>query len=212
MANTIYDRTLALAGLCQSIALVQAVAQSGHCDSHALETSLNAVLVTNPSQTLSVFGGQEQNLNVGLTYLAQGIDTQSSRSDTTRYLISLLSLERKLATQSASLTTLGERIQMLVRQQAHYDLLDETMLSNFASVYLDVISPLGPRIQVTGSPQVLQQTLNQYKVRALLLSGIRCAVLWRQVGGKRRHLIFGRNSMSQLAQQILNNMPYNPPV
>ncbi|SUC47473.1 High frequency lysogenization protein HflD [Providencia stuartii] len=49
---------------------------------------------------------------------------------------------------------------------------------------MDVISPLGPRIQVTGSPDILKNSLVQAKVRTLLLSGIRSAVLWQQVGGK----------------------------
>ncbi|MCV5888715.1 DUF489 family protein, partial [Escherichia coli] len=81
------------------------------------------------------------------------------------------------------------------RQSEHFELLDDQMISNLASIYLDVVSPIGPRIQVTGTPSVLQQTASQHKVRALLLSGIRSAVLWRQVGGKRRHLIFGRKKM-----------------
>jgi high frequency lysogenization protein len=104
------------------------------------------------------------------------------------------------------MSQLGDRIQMLERQLEHFELLDEQMLSNLASVYLDVISPVGPRIQVTGTPAVLQQTSNQHKVRALLLSGIRSAVLWRQVGGKRRHLIFGRKKMVEQAQILLARM------
>ena len=47
------------------------------------------------------------------------------------------------------------------------------------AIYVDVISPLGPRIQVTGSPAVLQSPQVQAKVRATLLAGIRAAVLWR---------------------------------
>lgn len=121
----------------------------------------------------------------------------------TRYLISLMALERKLHTRRDAMAQLGDRLQMLERQVEHFDLLDDTMISNLASVYLDVISPIGPRIQVTGTPTVLQQTANQQKVRALLLSGIRCAVLLRQVGGKRRHLIFGRKKMIEQAQILL---------
>ena len=104
------------------------------------------------------------------------------------------------------MSQLGDRIQMLERQLEHFDLHSEQMISNLASVYLDVISPVGPRIQVTGTPSVLQQTSNQHKVRALLLSGIRSAVLWRQVGGKRRHLIFGRKKMVEQAQILLARM------
>lgn len=59
-----------------------------------------------------------------------------------------------------------------------------------AGIYVDVISPLGPRIQVTGSPAVLQSPQVQAKVRASLLAGIRAAVLWQQVGGGRLQLMF----------------------
>ncbi len=103
-----------------------------------------------------------------------------------------MALERKLSGRRDAMSQLGDRIQMIERQHDHFDLFDDQMISNLASIYLDVIRPIGPRIQVTGTRAVLQQTANQHKVRALLQSGIRCAVLWRQVGGRRRHLIFGR--------------------
>lgn len=205
MANTLYDRTIAFAGICQAVALVQQVAKNGHCDSDAFETSLKAILNTNPSNTVGVYG-REIDLKLGLECLVKGIDSTPAGSEITRYIISLMALERKLQSRNDAMSQLGDRIQMLERQLDHFELLDEQMLSNLASVYLDVISPVGPRIQVTGTPSVLQQTSNQHKVRALLLSGIRSAVLWRQVGGKRRHLIFGRKKMVEQAQILLARM------
>ncbi|SDG73537.1 high frequency lysogenization protein [Vibrio xiamenensis] len=202
MANTLYDRTIAFAGICQAVALVQQVAKNGHCDSDAFETSLKAVLNTNPSSTLDVYG-RESSLKLGLECLVKGIDSTPTGSEITRYIISLMALERKLAGRRDAMSQLGDRLQTLERQVEHFDLLDEQMISNLASVYLDVISPIGPRIQVTGTPSVLQQTSHQHKVRALLLSGIRSAVLWRQVGGRRRHLIFGRKKMIEQAQILL---------
>ena len=205
MANTLYDRTIAFAGICQAVALVQQVAKNGHCDSDAFETSLKAILNTNPSNTVGVYG-REIDLKLGLKCLVKGIDSTPAGSEITRYIISLMALERKLQSRNDAMSQLGDRVQMLERQLDHFELLDEQMLSNLASVYLDVISPVGPRIQVTGTPSVLQQTSNQHKVRALLLSGIRSAVLWRQVGGKRRHLIFGRKKMVEQAQILLARM------
>ncbi|MCG7488093.1 high frequency lysogenization protein HflD [Vibrio sp. Of14-4] len=202
MANALYDQTIAFAGICQAVALVQQVAKNGHCDSDAFEASLKAILNTSPANTVGVFG-RESNLKIGLECIVKGIDSTPSGSEVTRYIISLMALERKLSGRKDAMSQLGDRIQMIDRQLDHFDLLDEQMLSNLASIYLDVISPIGPRIQVTGTPSVLQQINNQHKVRALLLSGIRSAVLWRQVGGKRRHLIFGRKKMVEQARILL---------
>lgn len=202
MANSNYDRTIAFAGMCQAAALVQRVAKEGHCDNDGFEASIKAILNINPSSTLDVFGS-EQNLRIGLEAMVSGINGTPQGSELTRYMISLMALERKLNARPDVMNQLGDRIDTLVRQTEHYDLFDTQMISNVASVYLDVISPIGPRIQVTGTPAVLQQSSNQQKVRALLLSGIRCAVLWRQVGGKRRHLIFGRKKMAEQAKILL---------
>ncbi|MDN3609682.1 high frequency lysogenization protein HflD [Vibrio ostreicida] len=202
MANTLYDRTIAFAGICQAVALVQQVAKNGCCDTDAFETSIKAILNTQPNNTVSVFG-RESELKIGLECLVKGIDSTPSGSEISRYLIGLIALERKLSGRKDAMSQLADRIQVLERQTEHFDLFDDQMISNLASVYLDVISPVGPRIQITGSPSMLQQSANQHKIRALLLSGIRSAVLWRQVGGKRRHLIFGRKAMLEQATKLL---------
>lgn len=202
MANTLYDRTIAFAGICQAVALVQQVAKDGYCDTDAFEASVKAIINTNPSNTLEVYG-RESDLKIGLECMVKGIDSTPAGSEVTRYIISLMALERKLNEKNETMSQLGERIQMIERQVNHFDLFDEQMISNIASIYLEVISPIGPRIQVTGTPSVLQQSTNQHKVRALLLSGIRSTVLWRQVGGKRRHMVFGRKKMVEQAQILL---------
>lgn len=202
MANTNYDRTIAFAGICQAAALVQQVAKEGHCHTASFETSIAAIVNTNPTDTLSVFG-HERDLKLGLECLARGIDSSATGNELTRYVISLMALERKLSQRRDSMSQLGDRIQQVERQSDHFDLFEEQMISNIASIYLDVISPVGPRIQVTGNPAMLQQTNVQNKVRALLLSGIRSAVLWRQVGGKRRHLVFSRKKMVEQAEILL---------
>ncbi len=202
MANTLFDRTIAFASICQSVKLVQDVARTGSCDHDAMSASLNSIIVTDPINTLTVFE-KETNLLVGLKVLVKEFDSNPSNSELTRYIINLLTLERKLTHRRDSLAQLAERIETIKRQNLHFELLDDQMISNLGSVYLDVISPLGPRIQVTGAPNQLQQVQVQHKVRALLLAGIRGAVLWRQVGGKRRHLLFSRKQLIEQAKIIL---------
>ncbi|TGZ34240.1 High frequency lysogenization protein HflD [Photobacterium damselae subsp. damselae] len=203
MANTLYDRTIAFAGICQAVKLVQQVAQTGRCDNEMLTATLESILVTDPANTLAVYHSNEANLRIGLEALVKDIDNTSSGNELTRYLVGVMALERKLSGRRDSMAQLGDRIDLLKRQTEHFELLEEQMLSNIASVYLDIISPLGPRIQVSGTPAQLQIPQVQHKVRALLLAAIRSAVLWRQVGGKRRHLIFGRKQMVEQAKILL---------
>ncbi|AJI96624.1 high frequency lysogenization protein hflD [Yersinia ruckeri] len=205
MAKNYYDITLALAGICQSARLVQQLAHEGQCDNSVLHTSLNSVLLTNPDSTLAVFGGEEKLLTMGLETLQVVLNAnrQGSSAELTRYVLSLMVLERKLNAKKSAMNMLGARISQLDRQLAHFDLESETMMSALASIYVDVISPLGPRIQVTGNPTMLQSTLVQAKVRAALLAGIRATVLWQQVGGSRLQLMFSRNRLFKQAQSIL---------
>ncbi|STS97187.1 putative lysogenization regulator [Klebsiella pneumoniae] len=159
MAKNYYDITLALAGVCQAARLVQQLAHQGHCDSDALHVSLNSIIDLDPESTLAVFGGSEANLRLGLETLLGVLNTSSRQglnAELTRYTLSLMVLERKLAASKGAMDTLGNRIAGLHRQLEHFDLQSETLLSAMAGIYVDVISPLGPRIQVTGSPAVLQ--------------------------------------------------------
>ncbi|EKS7792475.1 high frequency lysogenization protein HflD [Edwardsiella piscicida] len=207
MAKNYYDITLALAGICQSARLVQQLAHEGQCDNAALRTSLNSILQTDPPNTLAVFGDHERVLKPGLETLLNVLNAnrQGPGAELTRYCLSLMLLERKLFGNPQALRTLSERIGELDRQLAHFDLESDTIVSALAAIYVDVISPLGPRIQVTGSPAVLQNALVQARVRAALLAGIRAGILWQQVGGSRLQLMFSRNRLFQMAQNLLTH-------
>ncbi|NDL61890.1 high frequency lysogenization protein HflD [Acerihabitans arboris] len=205
MAKNYYDITLALAGICQSALLVQQLAHKGMCDDAALEVSLRSLLDLNPPATLAVYGNQAANIKPGLEAMMGMLNAsrEGVGAEQTRYTLSLMVLERKLHANKSALDELAKRIGQLDRQLSHFDLMSDTVISAMASIYVDVISPLGPRIQVTGTPAMLQNLQVQAKVRAALLAGIRSAVLWQQVGGGRLQLMFGRNRLFRQARQIL---------
>ncbi|MEZ6993842.1 MULTISPECIES: high frequency lysogenization protein HflD [unclassified Aeromonas] len=202
MSDKFQDRTMAFAGICQAAYLVQKVARDGTCDEASLRESLSSILVTDPKQPLDVFGNHLA-IRDGYRALVEqlGADGSQKNAELTRYVVSLIALERKLAKRKDILNMLGERIGQIGRQQQHFDLLDEQILANMASIYSDLISPIGSRIQVAGTPLFLQQPLVQHKVRALLLAGIRACVLWRQLGGSRTQIIFARKKMVELAKR-----------
>jgi high frequency lysogenization protein len=205
LAKNFFDITLALAGICQSAMLVQQLAHKGQCDDGMLEVSLRSTLDLNPASTLAVYGSQPANLKLGLESMLGMLNASRTGpgAELTRYTLSLMVLERKLNGNKKSLDELAKRITQLDRQLTHFELLSETLISAMAAIYVDIISPLGPRIQVTGTPAMLQNTQIQAKIRAALLAGIRSAVLWQQVGGGRLQLMFGRNRLFKQARQIL---------
>ncbi len=205
MAKNYYDITLALAGMCQSARLVQQLAHEGSCAKEEMTVSLRSLLEMNPASTLSVYGNNEANLKMGLETLLGVLNAnrQGLGAELTRYTLSLMVLERKLHARKSSMDQLGQRIDQLDRQLAHFELESDQVMSSLASIYVDIVSPAGPRIQVVGTPAILQNTQIQAKVRALLLAGIRAAVLWQQVGGGRLQLMFSRNRLFEQAKSIL---------
>lgn len=207
------DQTITLAAICQAAHFVQQISRTGQIDESELSILVKSITITSPENTLAVFGGDLVNVKVGLKLLinhlgdpANSKENKGKDPELTRYIISLINLERKLIKKPKQLAKLGERIDSSKRQLEHYDITSETLIASFASIYSDIISPLGSRIQVTGEPNILKQTVNQHKIRALLLAGIRAAVLWRQVGGKRRNILFSRNKIVKTAQQLLNTI------
>ncbi len=114
MAKNYYDITLALAGICQSVRLVQQSAHEGLFNSdrynHALHASLNSLLKIDSTSTLAVYGGSEAELQVGLETLQSVLNVNR---ETLAYTLSLMVLERKLNANQSALDTLSQRISPL---------------------------------------------------------------------------------------------------
>lgn len=206
-SNNDLDKALALAGVCQAATLVQQVARQGQTDAEQFQAIIGSIVVTEPESVEQVFG-QAHNLKLGLETLVGQLGNDPARKDAeiTRYVASILGLERKLQKTNGTLDALGERIGHIQRQLQHMALFDTQMITNLAAVYSDVVSPVAPKIQVAGTPAMLKQSSNQHKVRALLLAGVRCAVLWRQLGGQRRQILFSRRRILASAETILRQL------
>ncbi|WP_351016841.1 high frequency lysogenization protein HflD [Shewanella sp. AC91-MNA-CIBAN-0169] len=203
--NILFERTMAFAGILQAIGQVQYLARHGESDKDALAATLNTILITEPESTVEVYQDKAI-LDNGYQLIQNQLGDGSNKDvETTRYLVGVLALERKLARSPNGLGMLAERINQVHRQLAHFAITDEQVLANFASIYSDIISELGPKLQISGNPDCLKQPQVQNKIRALLLAAMRSAVLWRQLGGKRRHLVFARKAIFDTAKQSQNN-------
>ena len=197
------NRTMAFAGILQAIAQVQHLARHGELDNAELAASLNTILVTNPDNTADVYQDKIV-LQKGYKLILNQLGDSSQKDvEITRYLVGVLALERKLVRSNSGLGMLAERINQVNRQLHHFAITDEQVIANLASIYSDIISNLGPKIQISGNPVCLQRPIIQQKIRALLLAAMRSAVLWRQLGGKRRHLVFARKAIVDTAKKSL---------
>ncbi|GCF88295.1 MULTISPECIES: high frequency lysogenization protein HflD [unclassified Shewanella] len=203
MNEQLINRTMAFAGILQAIAQVQHLARHGELDNAELAASLNTILVTNPDNTADVYQDKIV-LQKGYELILNQLGDSSQKDvEITRYLVGVLALERKLVRSNSGLGMLAERINQVNRQLHHFAITDEQVVANLASIYSDIISNLGPKIQISGNPVCLQRPIVQHKIRALLLAAIRSAVLWRQLGGKRRHLVFARKAIVDTAKKSL---------
>ncbi|MCK8045377.1 high frequency lysogenization protein HflD [Shewanella sp. 1CM18E] len=203
MSDQLFERTMAFAGILQAVAQVQYIARHGDSDKEALAASLQSVLVINPESTSDVYADKFA-LRKGYELIVSQLgDAKQKDVEVTRYLVGILALERKLTRSSNAMGMLSERINQVHRQLNHFEITDEQVIANFAGIYSDIISELGPKLQISGNPEFLKRTQTQHKIRALLLSAMRSAVLWRQLGGKRRHLVFSRKTIVDTAMKSL---------
>jgi high frequency lysogenization protein len=81
--------------------------------------------------------------------------------------------------------------------------IKDLQAKKIAELYTQTISTLSPRIVVNGRPQHLQIDRTVNWIRTLLFASLRSAVLWRQLGGGRFSLMFGRKKMLEEAQSLL---------
>ena len=204
MPQTDHDRVIALAGAMQAADLARSVAQRGQADPAAVATCLSSLIRIDAPSSAEVYGDITQ-LRPGLRLLEQQLNHPQDM-ELTRYVVTLLRLERQLSRRDDLLEILRGGITGVVQNLAHFPLDHSNTIARFADLYLKTISTLTPRIMVSGSQLHLNNPENASRIRALLLAGIRAAILWRQSGGSRWKLLARRNALLQEARSLLANM------
>ncbi|MGH8502101.1 MAG: high frequency lysogenization protein HflD [Gammaproteobacteria bacterium] len=190
------NRTIALAGLYQSVDLVCQIAWRGRAEAKPFEASIGSLFKLDADSYADVYGAPE-GIRAGLEVLrAQLIDTNKKpQLERTRYAVTLLHLEKKLNRDPSMVATVQQGITRAREQLAHFAPTHINVISQLADTYQRSISLLWPRIIVNGEQSYLSNPDNASRIRVLLLAGIRAAVLWRQAGGNRWRLIFGRKTL-----------------
>ncbi len=197
-----FDQTLALAGVLQSACLAAQIAKNGSVDNNAYSSLIHSLYEINAENIPDVYGGITQ-LKLGLNALVDQFTKNNPDLLTMKRSLALLHLEKKLKKNNYLWNFLGTGIEKIIELQNHYPKAHTNMVIRFADLYQNTASQLRPRIIITGDAAHLQNPDNVAKIRALLLAGIRSAVLWRQKGGSKWSFLFSRKAMISDAKHAL---------
>jgi len=207
--NIKLQQCLALSGVAQSAYLVKQLAQNGMVGQDKLNTLIRSLFISNPKTTEEVYGSVSR-LNLGMQVLQEIVrnDEGSLKSpDVLRYFLGLMHLERKMMTKKGMLDLIGERLDAMEHLSLEDpDLGNNQLIQELSALYKDTLSTLPFRIQVTGEVKFLKNEEIADKIRAVLLSGIRSAVLWYQLEGRRWHLLIGRKKIDRNLLLLMNKV------
>ncbi len=197
------DRTLALAALYQAATLVQSIARHGQADETAMRTIVYSLFQLDAPNVLGVYDDLS-GLRLGLEQIVEQFEGKQARDlERVRYVVSLLHLEQKLRRLRRHLYAIREGLIAIRPMLEGKELNDITIIRQLAEIYEKEVSTVSPRIMVSGEPLYIQNPDNAARIRAMLLGGIRNAMLWRQLGGTRKQLIFGRRKWVDSARALL---------
>lgn len=196
------SRVIALAGVFQACSQVHSIANEGRGDSAAIESSLTSLFQIDSDSAADVFGGLS-GIKPGMEVLVDNLAGGNRNMAISQLVAGVLRLERKLAARKNMLDELRAGIESIQRQVDHLGVAHTTVQARLAELYSNTLSNLKPRIVVHGNPMNLADPRRVEQIRALLLAGIRAAVLWRQVGGSQWRLLVRRKEYTMLARGLL---------
>ena len=151
----------------------------------------------------AVYGGAGA-LQNGLKSLCAQMEGGAIEPQVARMAGTILHLERKLARRPAMLKLLAGHIKEAERARDAFGTMHENVIERMSVAYLETLSRLSPRVMVQGNPDHLGNPRNVARIRALLLSAIRGAVLWRQSGGSGWHLLIKRKKILAGARALIS--------
>jgi high frequency lysogenization protein len=198
------ERTMALAGIFQATELVRQAANHGTWSGYAADTCLDSLLAID-ADTVEEIYGDASNLRLGAETLVSVLQGDRRHVESLGYAVSIMQLENNFRKKSDMQALIGRELQTITTIDEGLELheIRDLQAQKIADLYTRTISTLSPRIVINGRPQHLQVDRTVNWIRTLLFAGLRSAVLWRQMGGGRFSLMFGRKKMLEQAQTLL---------
>lgn len=211
-------QNIALAAVSQCAALVHRLAVNGKVSQIELAGAINPLFVLDPESTGEVYP-RVTDLALGLRTVQAVFSNERSQenAELVRYTLGMLLLRNRFMADKAMQRTVRDRLARIERIEPLAESVEGAMEADalesaqaaqdrifrqLAGLYQDTISTLSYRIQVQGKVDNLRDEQVANRIRALLLAGIRSAVLWYQLGGRRWRLLVYRKRVHDSASDI----------
>ena len=211
----IFEISVASAGMIQSAVIVNHLARMGQTDEVTFNTSIESIYRIEAPDVGAVYGDLT-GLRFGFQALINLLSSSQSNKnkDVVRYLMGLIQLERKLAKDVEVRHQLARRIKHALAQAKYFASSPQSIVAGLANIYVGTLGTLAFRLPILGKANYLNQPIIVSKIQAVLLAGVRSAVLWRQVGGTRWQFFLMRNQLISVSKSLLSrysviNQPKN---
>ncbi len=199
------DQTIALSAVYQAATMAHELANSGAIrDPKSWEVSLKSLYKIDASSTEDIFEDNMSGLALGFNTLIKSFNKDSYYINVMKYTITLLSLASKLQQRPDMMAVIEKGLSDSKVLQNTEEPFNNAVISKLAQVYSKTISQMQPRVIVAGQPFHLKDQAITEKIRAILLAGIRAAVLWKQVGGGQLQILLKRKAYIEEAKKLLS--------
>jgi high frequency lysogenization protein len=198
------ERIMALSGIFQATELVRQAANHGTWSGYSADTCLDSLLAIEADSVEDIFGGAGR-LRLGAETLISILQGDRRHMESLSYAVSIMQLETSFRKKTDMQALIGAELVPIAEIDDGTEIheIKDLQAKKIAALYTQTISTLTPRIVVNGRPQHLQVERTVNWIRTLLFAGLRSAVLWRQLGGGRFSMMFGRKKMLEQAQSLL---------
>lgn len=213
-------RNIALAVAVQCAQLVHILAHTGRADPVQVKACVETLLVLNPDSVADVYP-KVNYFASGLNALQKSLSGEGLKeyADAMKYVLGMSVLQQQLSAASEMQETIRRRLalrhSLYLDEEQSYEReeplgapqkSEDFDYAQFAALYQETISKLSYRVHVKGSPEHLRKQRVADQIRALLLAGIRSAMLWQQLGGRRWHLFFYKKRIRDCVAHIRRNL------
>ena len=195
---------MALSGIFQATELVRQAANHGTWSGYSADTCLERLLAIE-AETVDDIYGNASKLRLGAETLVSVLQGDRRYMESLGYAVSIMQLENNFRKKTKMQAHIGAELVPIAEIDDGTEIheIKDLQAKKIAALYTQTISTLSPRIVVQGRPQHLQIDRTVHWIRTLLFSSLRSAVLWRQMGGGRFSLMFGRKKMLEEARSLL---------